>query len=899
MAFLERLQIIIDADSKGAVREFKQIGNTADRELAKTRKGLDGLANSLTSFGTGSLIAGAALGAGLAMFAKEASDAATQQLKLTTSIKNSDNVFANSGKALRDQASALMGVTAADDDAIASAQGLLVQFGRTESEILGLTPLVVDLSRRMGIDLDSAAKAVGKASDGSAGALKKMGIEVTDLGGNATDTENVIAALTGTVGGFAESEGKTFAGQLEIMKNKFGELKESVGTGVLDVVNPLLNIGGALGEVNPQIGETVGKLATIGAVGAGLVGSLSVGAGAIIKMRDSFTTLSGTGADATRSLTNVGKAAAVVGGAATVYAIYQIAKALNQASVDAAAVAFEISSIELELSKTGKVSAESFGKLANESQGAIDKLSDLGDATLDVFNLSKTSGTFSLNGVVVQFDNATNALKKLQSAGKQKELEETLALLEGADFGKGGGVEAEKQRKKFLDYIKNLEGTLDNEAEAAKGAELATADFTGELEEQSEEMKMLAGTAKIYEAQLGFIAATQQLGADRAAAFNRSIEDSTLLDDQAVAAFGMNGAYKGLFDTLNDLPKEFDIVKSALGDYTDEQNKAVDAVIKFGDTAGGVLEQAIKAGEDPAFLGAILRSRLEEVLKNAGIPPEQVGEYLQLAGLTEQQINVAIKLSIDEEERQKFLNLLQLFEATGQEFSPEITPKINELFIAGEFAKLNALIAASQPGVTKTQLDFVLGIYPDLAPALADAQAQADAAPPVITPQVQPFGTMLSFLIGDAQLAANANPINVPVKLSPFAGASASGTANTYFPSGINPNDLPVQQEELDTGLDLNFNGIIGRAKGGPVNAGTTYQVNEKGRELFTPSSNGFIMNASDAAALLQGVSQLVSSGGGGGMVNNITITETSSPRQTALEVIRANKASLFLAGAL
>jgi hypothetical protein len=81
---------------------------------------------------------------------------------------------------------------------------------------------------------------------------------------------------------------------------------------------------------------------------------------------------------------------------------------------------------------------------------------------------------------------------------------------------------------------------------------------------------------------------------------------------------------------------------------------------------------------------------------------------------------------------------------------------------------------------------------------------------------------------------------------------------------------------------------------------GRTIQVNEQGRELFTPNSNGFIMNAGDAQALLQGVSQLVSSGGGGrGMTNNITINETSSPRQTALEVIRANKASLFLAGAL
>jgi hypothetical protein len=99
---------------------------------------------------------------------------------------------------------------------------------------------------------------------------------------------------------------------------------------------------------------------------------------------------------------------------------------------------------------------------------------------------------------------------------------------------------------------------------------------------------------------------------------------------------------------------------------------------------------------------------------------------------------------------------------------------------------------------------------------------------------------------------------------------------------------------------DIDGNPYTPFAKGGSVMGGRTIQVNEQGRELFTPNSNGFIMNAGDAQALLQGVSQLVSSGGGGrGMTNNITINETSSPRQTALEVIRANKASLFLAGAL
>jgi len=355
------------------------------------------------------------------------------------------------------------------------------------------------------------------------------------------------------------------------------------------------------------------------------------------------------------------------------------------------------------------------------------------------------------------------------------------------------------------------------------------------------------------------------------------------LDEQAAAAFGMNSAYKDLFNTLNDLPKEFDIVSSALGDYTDEQNKAVEAVIGFGDKASSVLEEAIKSGGDPRFLGGIFRSRLEEVLKNAGIPPEQIAEYIGLAGLSEQQIDVAIKLSLAAEEQQKFINLLTLFQATSQEFAPEILPKINELFLAGKFAELNALIAASQPGVTKTQLDFILGVYPDLAPALAATQAQADANPITIPVNVigpnfnnPPFPMPNTIPAG----GRNTNQPPAPGLRPPSRGGSSQG-------------GFPPQPGFGGGG----FGG--GSYSGGPAVAGMRYEVNEGGREFFTPSSSGFIMNAANAQALVQGVSQLVSGGGGRGMVNNITINETSSPRQTALEVIRANKASLFLAGAL
>jgi hypothetical protein len=93
------------------------MGTTADRELGKTTKSLDKLSSKLTSVGTGAVLAGGALAVGLATFAKEASDAEAQQMKLNNSIKNSESVFAGNGKALRDQAAALMKVTVADDEA--------------------------------------------------------------------------------------------------------------------------------------------------------------------------------------------------------------------------------------------------------------------------------------------------------------------------------------------------------------------------------------------------------------------------------------------------------------------------------------------------------------------------------------------------------------------------------------------------------------------------------------------------------------------------------------------------------------------------------------------------------------------------------------------------------------
>jgi hypothetical protein len=852
--------MIIDADASGAAREFKKMGTTADRELGKTTKSLDKLSSKLTSVGTGALLAGGALAVGLTKFAKEASDAEAQQMKLNNSIKNSESVFAGNGKALRDQAAALMKVTVADDDAVASAQSLLVQFGRTEDEVLSLTPLVVDLSRKMGIDLDAAAKAVGKASDGSTGALKKMGIEVVDLGGNASDTDNVISALSNSVGSFAETEGASYAGQLEIMNNKFGELKESIGSGILDVVNPLLSIGGALGEVNPQIGESVGKVGAIGAAGSLAVGGLSILAGQAIKLRSVFTTVDMSSGIATRSLTGMGKAAGALGLIAATAVVSDFVFGIMNTGKVADDTRQAVDELTIALNGTpGEPAIGEFAKLVEAEQN-----------TMRLKNVYEEFGTeVSIVGTGVQAD-----IEQVQRAFDQvgtnngpkaqiKILDELAASNENLDKNSD-------EYRKNQEFIDKNRKALELSAKATESAAGATTELGTAVGETADAIEEATVSTKGYDAQLKFIADTQKLGADRAAAFTKTIEDTSTLDDQATAAFGMNGAYKGLFDTLNDLPKSFDPIKAALGDYTDEQNKAVQAVIDFGDSAGSVLEQAVATGGDPRMLGGIFRSRLEETLKNANIPPEQIAEYIGLAGLSELQIEAAVILSLKEEEKAKLYNLLALFQTDLDSKPIEMRIAIQDAIDAGEFARAELLVKAFTGQLSPAEMKLVLAAYPNLAPELNAA-------------------------VATAQAAANGNPIKIPTVIIPPGGRETNQPPAPSRPRRPNPvgpagGGFPSTPPASNMG---------GQYSGGPVGAGMRYEVNEGGREFFTPSSSGFIMNAANAQALVQGVSQLVSGGGGGGMTNNITINETSSPRQTALEVIRANKASLFLAGAL
>ena len=144
--------------------------------------------------------------------------------------------------ALRDYNDELMRSTGADDDALASAEALLAKFGLTGQQIRQLIPLVNDLAIAKGVDLTTAAEAVGKATLGQAKALKSVGIEYKATGNATRDMASLQELLAEKVGGTGDAFGKTAAGGMQAASKQFENLQENLGQQLVPAMNAFLDV---------------------------------------------------------------------------------------------------------------------------------------------------------------------------------------------------------------------------------------------------------------------------------------------------------------------------------------------------------------------------------------------------------------------------------------------------------------------------------------------------------------------------------------------------------------------------------------------------------------------------------------------------------------------------------
>lgn len=333
MAFTEALRLVIDADTSGAVRGIERVGQVSDRELSRSKENIDKWGHSLTNVGATMIGVGGAALFGLGKAAMASEDAQLSVVKLQNTLANMPALAGENSKQFTDLAASIQDYSAADGDAIVEAEALLGTFNLTADQIKSITPLVVDLSRKFGLDMSSAAVQVGKALDGNVTALKRNGISI-DEAMFATDRYGAVQkALSDQVGGFAAAEGATFAGSLQRLKNEMGDLAEGVGTGAVDAFSSMFGVVDGLtdrfNELSPGAQNAIGKFATFGATGLVAAGGVSVLIGQIILAHQRFGAAAEGAAALTNKLGGLGSVAKLAGGVIGIGALILAARELN------------------------------------------------------------------------------------------------------------------------------------------------------------------------------------------------------------------------------------------------------------------------------------------------------------------------------------------------------------------------------------------------------------------------------------------------------------------------------------------------------------------------------------------------------------------------------------------
>ena len=177
-------------------------------------------------------------------FIQAAAESERQTAKLAAVLKTTGGVSGQTVEGLEAMAASLQRVTAFEDDTIKGAQAVLLTFKSIRGdEFRQATEAALDLATVFEMDLRGAATMVGKAlEDPVRGitALRRAGVSFTkdqqevikklvETGEAAKAQALIIKEIQGQVGGSARAVGNTTFGQIEQLRNEFGDLAELIG----------------------------------------------------------------------------------------------------------------------------------------------------------------------------------------------------------------------------------------------------------------------------------------------------------------------------------------------------------------------------------------------------------------------------------------------------------------------------------------------------------------------------------------------------------------------------------------------------------------------------------------------------------------------------------------------
>jgi hypothetical protein len=220
--------------------------------LGRVKKNVTDLGKHLEGMGrAASRVLLAATGS-MTLFVKMAADAEQSGRKLDAVLKATGRSEL-SGE-LKKYAGDLQKVTKFEDDATISAMALLATFKSIDGSMMKkATMAAMDMSTVFGGDLQSNIRLVGLALENPTEGitrLQRVGVSFSEQqkttikslveGGQSAKAQGMMLdLLAAKMSGAALAAGKTFSGQLMIMKNQLGDLAEEIGSALFPVLSKL------------------------------------------------------------------------------------------------------------------------------------------------------------------------------------------------------------------------------------------------------------------------------------------------------------------------------------------------------------------------------------------------------------------------------------------------------------------------------------------------------------------------------------------------------------------------------------------------------------------------------------------------------------------------------------
>jgi len=225
-------------------------------------------------------------------------EAERASVKLDNQLQNSGRASDQLRKALDDQAESLMKVSLFDDDAITGAQGIIAGYKGISNELMNNSiPAIVDAASAMGVDLASAANAVGAALEDPEQGLRKLkGLNIilseeqkeyvkslTDAGKKQQAQAYLLDIIKDKYKGAGQAMAEAGTGPMVVLGNQLGNVKESIGELIVDIIQGLQPAIQVVGELMKSFTEFLTNNKTeIKAVAFGV--ALAAGAFAVYKV---------------------------------------------------------------------------------------------------------------------------------------------------------------------------------------------------------------------------------------------------------------------------------------------------------------------------------------------------------------------------------------------------------------------------------------------------------------------------------------------------------------------------------------------------------------------------------------------------------------------------------------